>query len=153
MAKHGSKFAFAAAVAVSALLAGCGGDGGGDNVTSVPPGAVQTTGTQTGLGFDVSPCLNQMVGDRSVAGLVVPDVIRIQLDQPAGFPNGRRLQDPVVDVTLAVLFLDLARHPATTLAAVPVNPAANDVPFLATFPYVAPAQGSPPLPPPGRCGS
>ncbi|MEL7218256.1 MAG: hypothetical protein AAGK01_07470, partial [Pseudomonadota bacterium] len=55
------------------------------------------------------------------------------------------LEDPVIDVTLGVIFLDLSVHGAGTLAGVPVNPAANDVQFQAGFPYLAPAQGSPPI--------
>lgn len=139
--------ALAAVLLAAATLAGCGGE---DTATSMPPpGSTTATNTQTGLGFDVSPCLSQAVGGTTVAGLVVPDTVKINLAAPSGFPNGRRLPDPVIDVTLAVLFLDLTRHPATTLAGVPVNPAANDLPFLATFPYLAAAQGTPPLPAPG----
>lgn len=141
--------AYLLVAAAVTLLAGCNE---GETTVATPPALSTpqpTTGTQTGLGFDVSPCLNQMVGDRTVAGLVVPDAIRIRLEQAPGFPNGRRLEDPVADITLAALFLDLTKHPATTLAAVPVNPPTNDVPFLTTFPYAAPPQGNPPLPAPG----
>ena len=49
------------------------------------------------------------------------------------------LQDPVIDVTLAVILLDLTVHPADTLSGVPLNPPANDVPFGSDFPYLAPA--------------
>jgi hypothetical protein len=63
------------------------------------------------------------------------------------FPNGRRLADPVIDVTLAALFLDLTKEPVTRFVALPLNPPANDVPFRTVFPYLAPAQGNPPLGP------
>ena len=43
------------------------------------------------------------------------------------------------------MFLDLTKHPATVLASVPVNPAANDLPFRPDFPYLAAPQGNPPL--------
>ena len=69
--------------------------------------------------------------------LVIPDVLRINPAQPAGFPNGRRLQDPTPDLTLAVVLLDLGTHPANTLANLPLNPAANDKAFLTAFPYLA----------------
>jgi len=74
------------------------------------------------------------------APLVVPDVITIDPALPAGFPNGRRLQDQVIDLTLAVLLLDLGVHPVTTLANVPVNPPANEFPFQASFPFLAERQ-------------
>ena len=54
---------------------------------------------------------------------------------PSGFPNGRRLEDEVVDITLAVVLLDLSVHSVTDL--VGLNPTANDRPFPVTFPYLA----------------
>ncbi len=100
-------------------------------------------------------CLGQeFAAGRTVASLIVPnDVLRLELNAPAGFPNGRKLADPVIDVTLAVLFLRINRTgpgmcgavPCSpgTLAGVPVNPARNDVNmgmFPDTFPYLLPAQ-------------
>lgn len=87
----------------------------------------------TGLGLTpcaVDTCIEQ------AAPLVVPDTLKIDPAMPAGFPNGRTLPDPVIDVTLAVVMLDLSVHTATTLAEVPLNPPANDVAFSAEFPYV-----------------
>lgn len=96
--------------------------------------------------FNVSQCLAQEVAPgASVASLVVPDLVSIDLNGPSGFPNGRRLPDPVVDVTLAVIFLDLRRHPASTFASIPLNPGSNDRPFRAEFPYLSPPQGNPPI--------
>jgi hypothetical protein len=71
------------------------------------------------------------------APLVVPDTIKIRIGDPAGFPNGRLPSDPVIDVTLAVILLDLSvdGQDATTL--VGLNPTANDVDFLEAFPYFA----------------
>lgn len=39
--------------------------------------------------------------------LIVPDTLKINTAMAAGFPNGRKLPDPVIDVTLAVILLDL----------------------------------------------
>ncbi|NNE43345.1 MAG: DUF4331 family protein [Gemmatimonadetes bacterium] len=86
----------------------------------------------TGLGL--TPCATgDCVGQ--AAPFVVPDVITLDTSQPAGFPNGRRLTDPVIDVTLALVLLDLSVHPVDTL--IGVNPTANDLPFGNRFPYLA----------------
>jgi hypothetical protein len=61
----------------------------------------------------------------------------------AGFPNGRRLSDDVIDISLrAVLGVLLPDHqPLADTIGDGVD--ANDVPFLGAFPYVAyPASGS-----------
>lgn len=140
--------ALAAALASIAVLAGCGSNEPATNTIVVPPVAVAPAPTPTPpapASFDVGPCLNQtVVPGRTVANLVVPDLVRLDLNQPAGFPNGRRFLDPVVDVTLAVVFLDLTRHPATTFAALPVNPNGIDQPLQANFPFLAPPLGNPP---------
>jgi hypothetical protein len=72
--------------------------------------------------------------------LAIPDTLKLDLTAPPGFPNGRRLGDPVVDIALAVLMLDLSvmGQTASTFADVPVNPPANDVGFSPLFPYLAP---------------
>jgi hypothetical protein len=65
----------------------------------------------------------------------------------AGYPNGRRLEDDVVDISLrAVLGVLLPDHQelADTIGD---GVGANDVPFLPEFPYVAyPHAGSEPDP-------
>ncbi len=141
------------ALALSALLAGCGSNEPATNAIVVPPVAVAPTPAPTPTpapapaptSFNVAPCLNQtVVPGRTVANLVVPDVLQLDLNQPSGFPNGRRYLDPVIDVTLAVIFLDLRRHPATTFAAIPVNPNGIDQPLPSTFPFLAAPLGSPP---------
>jgi hypothetical protein len=73
------------------------------------------------------------------APLIVPDTLKINTTAAAGFPNGRHLTDPVVDITLAVVLLDLSQNgqTASTLANLPLNPPANDKAFSATFPYLA----------------
>lgn len=63
-----------------------------------------------------------------LAGVAVPDTLKINLSQPAGFPNGRRLQDDVIDTLLFFIFNQV---PTTDGAN------ANDRPFQATFPYFA----------------
>ncbi len=68
---------------------------------------------------------------------VFPDTLKLDLTNPPGFPNGRRLSDPVIDLTLAVLFLDLEVHTVDTFADIPVNPPANDVTFSPVFPFLA----------------
>jgi hypothetical protein len=94
--------------------------------------------------LSLTPCT--VVGDGTGtcvaqgAPLVLPDTLKIDFTQPAGFPNGRMPSDPVVDVTLAVVLLDLAggTHGAADLVGA-LNPPANDVPFLPGFPYLAAA--------------
>ena len=80
----------------------------------------------------------------TVANLVVPNTINEDLSRPSGFPNGRRLTDPVIDLTLGFLFIDIGKHGVDALAKIPLNPAGNDQPFRAAFPYLAPPQGNPP---------
>lgn len=82
-------------------------------------------------------------GTNTVASLVLPDTLHIDPDVAAGFPNGRRLPDLVIDVTLAVILLRLGGAVnAGTLAGVPLNPPENDLgtdgAFLDTFPYLHP---------------
>lgn len=145
------KAATTASLAAIALgLTACGSDDVTQPIAVAPP-APTPTGTPTPTpqpttGFNVSNCLNQVIpgtGGVTVAGAVIPDTVTINLDAPSGFPNGRRLQDPVIDVTLAILFLDLATHSAGTFAGLPLGPAANDRPFLADFPFLAAPNGTP----------
>jgi hypothetical protein len=86
----------------------------------------------TSLG--ITPCL---VDDcvAAAAPLVLPDTLHIDVDAPSGFANGRMLADPVMDVTLALVLLDLSVHGLTDL--VGVNPTANDTDFKADFPFLA----------------
>lgn len=79
-----------------------------------------------------------------VVSLVVPDTIKVNPAGAAGFPNGRQLTDPVMDVTLSIILLDLTSMDgcggmactATTLVGL-LNPTMNDVAFSTTFPYLA----------------
>jgi hypothetical protein len=61
---------------------------------------------------------------------MVPDVVILNRWLPSGFPNGRLLTDDVVDLAVDI--------PGGTLPGEdPTFPTENDVPFLATFPYLA----------------
>jgi hypothetical protein len=127
-------------------LVACSGGGDGMSMqtttTTAPPGAP----------LNVQPCLDQPIGPGkpSVANIVVPDTIKVDLTQPSGFPNGRRLTDSVIDTELAWIFLDLSKHPADTLTKLPLGPQANDMAFRTDFPYLAPPQGTTP---PAAAGS
>ena len=92
------------------------------------------------LGLGLVPCTGGAGGSCVAQGapLIIPDTLTIDTSAPAGFPNGRTLPDPVIDVTLAVVLLDLSApgQDATTFVGV-LNPAANDAEFLDTFPYLA----------------
>jgi len=70
--------------------------------------------------------------------VIVPDTIKYDPSQPTAYPNGRALEDPVVDITLAAVLLDLGEHPLSTFADLPLNPPANDVAFASEFPFLAP---------------
>jgi hypothetical protein len=121
-------------------------DANGDFVTEIVTnvGALHTALDDDLANANLTPCT--VVGDGTgscvmfAAPLVVPDVLKIDPAMPAGFPNGRMLSDPVMDVTLAVVLLELldGTHEVTDLVGV-LNPTANDVAFDANFPYVAPA--------------
>lgn len=134
-------------VALPLALAACGG--GGDSMT--PSTAPTPTTAPPGAPLNVQNCLDQPVapGRPSVANIVVPDTLKVDFTQPSGFPNGRRLTDSVIDIELAYIFLDLTKHPADTLAKLPLGPQANDIPFRADFPYLAAPQGNTPPAPGG----
>ncbi len=61
----------------------------------------------------------------------------------AGFPNGRRVQDDVVDIALRAVAGGTPFTPDTNVApnnALGDGVSQNDVPFLHRFPYLAPPQ-------------
>jgi hypothetical protein len=127
-------------LALPLALGACGGGGGGGATTTpvTPPPTMSTS-------FDVQPCLDQVAAPgMTVANLVVPDTLKLDLTRANGFPNGRQLADPAIDITLAVLFLDLKKTTALALANLPLDPKGNDLPFRPDFPYLAPPQGNPP---------
>lgn len=69
--------------------------------------------------------------------VIIPDTIKYDPSKPVGYPNGRALEDQVVDITIAAALLDLSVHPLSFFADLPLNPPANDVPFKTSFPYLA----------------
>jgi hypothetical protein len=135
-------------------LASCGGGlppdppiSAAPTPTPPPPPPPPTGGARS---YDVTACLLQDTGGGiTLAQLVNPDVLTIDFSRPSKFPNGRALPDSVVDRTLAALFLDLRVHSIDTFVNLPLNPPANDRPFRAAFPYLAPPQGNPPVETPG----
>lgn len=143
MADRSNKLAALSAPALFVLvLAGCGGD---DILTSVnqPPPPVAEATVQS-----VTPCLDQVVpgtGGRTLVDLIIPDTITVDLDAPSVFPNGRRLEDPVVDFTLSMALLDMRVHSPQTFNGIPLNPPTNDRPFRNEFPFLALRQGNPPI--------
>ncbi len=130
----------AGGAALVLTLSACGGGGGGGASTTSAPATTPTVGAA----LDVTPCLNQTVGGRTVASLAVPDVLTLDLTKASGFPNGRQLQDPVIDEILNALFLNVNVNPVDTLAKLPLNPSGNDEPLPGDFPYLATAQGGAP---------
>jgi hypothetical protein len=75
----------------------------------------------------------------SIAPTAVPNRLGVIGGDKAGFPNGRRLTDDVVDIALRVMEGELLGTHTKLGDAV----SKNDVPFEATFPYVAePHSGS-----------
>ena len=85
------------------------------------------------------PCARQELATGfGVNVLVVPDTLKLTAAGAPGFPlNGRELDDPAADLFLGAIMLDLTVHEVGDLAARPLNPTANDVPFLTEFPYMA----------------
>ena len=77
----------------------------------------------------------------------MPDTLTLNLAAASGFPQWSSPARSVIDVTLAVIFLDLTRHSPALFAGLPLNPAANDQQFRTSFPYLAAAQGTPPVAP------
>lgn len=88
-------------------------------------------------------CVTQTVGGEgspTVASLILPDDITLNTSVASGFPNGRMLTDPVIDVTLAVILLDLHTNDQTPASLIGTNPTENDVEFSDEFPYLAEPQ-------------
>ncbi|MEO5730511.1 MAG: hypothetical protein ABI134_32410 [Byssovorax sp.] len=97
-------------------------------------------------GAGLAPCVLASCMAEQVNPLVLPDTLKIDLGAAAGFPNGRKPSDPVVDRMLAAELLDWKAPTGcngkpcsiSTLSDLPLNPPANDVPLGDTFPYLAP---------------
>jgi hypothetical protein len=65
-----------------------------------------------------------------LAPVLLPDILTVDTANPAGFLNGRRLDDDVIDIELQVITGDPNAGDCVD---------ANDVPFSSSFPYLAPA--------------
>ncbi len=86
------------------------------------------------FGDDVRATITALSGDPAFAetltGILLPDVLTFDTSSTDGFLNGRRLADDVIDAELNLL---------TKGAVTGDGVDANDVPFQAEFPYLAPA--------------
>jgi len=144
MTAMSGRFAFSSALLALVMAAsGCGGEGTGQAVPA-PTVAPVTPPAATGLSID--GCLQQTVANgRSLQNILIPDVLVLDLSQPAGFPNGRKFDDPVIDLEFAALFLDLRTQPVTTFVNRVLNPFVFDQPLRTTFPYYAAPLGTPTL--------
>ena len=109
----------------------------GDPVNDVEAFLAAATDTVQGLRDAVNAVLGPEdggpLGDLTagaVARAVLPDVVTIDFSKPVDFPNvnGRKLTDDVIDIALALV---LNRSVGDAVDG-------NDVPFLTTFPYLAP---------------
>ena len=93
-----------------------------------------------------------------MADLIIPDTLTLNYGAAAGFPNGRRVGDPVANVTEAVILLKLgaktrggATQGALTFQNLPLDVPRNDVAYAqgdrsmaGGYPWLGQAQGSPP---------
>ena len=136
-----------AVAAGTLLLAAC--SGGTPAPTATPSPTPTPTATATTVAYHVEPCFTQVMpgtGGLTLRSMIVPDTLKLDLTRTPGFPNGRDLDDPVIDITLAALFLDfgVTGQSPMTFANLPLNPPANDLPFSTAFPFLAPPQGNPP---------
>ena len=130
-----------------------------------PSGAPDSNDQKAGIQRKdlVQVFLTGLPGLNKPAGVQASEMLRLNLDTPlctsacstlgvidgdlAGFPNGRRLDDDVVDIALRVVMgvlLDPHDPAADTLGD---GVDANDLPFQSEFPYLAyPTSGSDPNP-------
>jgi hypothetical protein len=74
-----------------------------------------------------------------------PDVMVLDTSRPSGFPNGRKLDDDVVDMVNTMIMTDPARlhidpkeFDERVMKTDAPFPTTNDLPFLSEFPYLAP---------------
>jgi hypothetical protein len=66
-----------------------------------------------------------------ITSVAIPDTLKLDVASTEGFPNGRQLEDDVIDTLLGLIFEETP-GPATD------GVDANDEPFLTLFPYLAP---------------
>lgn len=150
-------FLFATPLALAATLAACGDQGAGGQVV-VPAPLPSTTGTPTPtpsatattVAYNVDNCFSQQIQGQTGAtatlhDILTPDTVHLDLARATRWPNGRHPSDPVVDLLLATLFLDMkvTGQGPNTFVNIPLDPPSNDKPFSLTFPFLAAPNGSP----------
>lgn len=143
------------ALALALVLAACDGDDNGDPAQVGTPNTQVPTQptTPTVTTRNVSACLGQTILPATasspaitVASLVLPDTLKLDFRRPTGFPNGRTFDDPVIDLELAALLLDLTKHPVNLLVG-GLNPAPpSDNATTTVFPFLKAAPGGQPQP-------
>ncbi|MBI4260139.1 MAG: DUF4331 domain-containing protein [Actinobacteria bacterium] len=84
-----------------------------------------TPGEMLRLNMSIPPCEEGPCAEHSPLGVIGGDV--------AGYPNGRRLVDDVIDISLQVVEGELVGNPNDLADGVDEN----DLPFGGSFPYVA----------------
>ena len=138
------------ATGIAVMLAACGG-GDSPSPTATPrPTASNTPPPVGSFTYNVEPCFTQTIPQIGVTVrelIATPDALRLDLSRPAGFPNGRIPDDPVIDITVAFLFLDLTESGQSirTFANLPLNPPRSFPAPTTTFPFLANPTGTPVL--------
>ena len=85
-------------------------------------------------GLDGTPYTQQQA--ETITGILLPDILTVDVSSPAGFLNGRQPADDVIDTELAIATGGLfGGSPVLTSDCVD----GNDVPLPSTFPYLAAA--------------
>ncbi len=74
---------------------------------------------------------NDQATAQTLAGILLPDLLTIDLTKPSAFLNGRNLDDDVIDAELGVII------PAGSSLPKSDGVKANDVAFSTNFPYMA----------------
>jgi hypothetical protein len=144
------KISFAGVISALAMLTACGGgDSPAPTATPAPaPTPAPTIGGSGSFTYNVEPCFTQIVPQtgQTVRDIIAtPDALRLDLSRPAGYPNGRIPDDQVVDIDVAMLFLDLtvSGQSIRTFANLPLNPPRSFPPPTTTFPFLANPTGNP----------
>ena len=143
----------ATSLALALSLSACGENGAGGQVVVPAPlpsttATATPTPTATAVAFNSPRCFTQAIQGQNGANLksfIIPDTLKIDLTRSTRFPNGRHPSDPVVDILLATLLLDMTvtGQGPNTLANVPLDPPGNDKFFLLTFPFLPTPNGTP----------
>jgi hypothetical protein len=84
-------------------------------------------------GLDASPY--SATEAEGIAEFLLPDILTVDLSQPAAFPNGRALADDVIDPELSIVTGGFFGGSAVLTS----DCVASDSAFRANFPYLAPA--------------